>query len=39
LTLLRQLKDLGYEAGGGVMVGIPGQSFESLAKTFSHFAR
>ena len=31
LTLLRQLKDLGYEAGGGVMVGIPGQSFESLA--------
>ena len=31
LTLLRQLKNLGYEAGGGVMVGIPGQSFESLA--------
>jgi biotin synthase len=31
LTLLRQLKALGYEAGGGVMVGIPGQSFESLA--------
>jgi biotin synthase len=31
LTLLRQLKRLGYEAGGGVMVGIPGQSFESLA--------
>ena len=31
LTLLRQLKSLGYEAGGGVMVGIPGQSFESLA--------
>lgn len=31
LTLLRQLKALGYEAGGGVMVGIPGQSFDSLA--------
>jgi biotin synthase len=31
LTLLRQLKTLGYQAGGGVMVGIPGQSFESLA--------
>jgi biotin synthase len=31
LTLLRKLKSLGYEAGGGVMVGIPGQSFESLA--------
>jgi biotin synthase len=32
LTLLRQLKALGYEAGGGVMVGIPGQSFDSLAE-------
>jgi biotin synthase len=32
LTLLRQLKQFGYEAGGGVMVGIPGQSFESLAE-------
>lgn len=32
LTLLRQLKRIGYEAGGGVMVGIPGQSFESLAQ-------
>jgi biotin synthase len=31
LTLLRQLKCLGFEAGGGVMVGIPGQSYESLA--------
>ena len=31
LTLLRELKALGYETGGGVMVGIPGQSYESLA--------
>jgi biotin synthase len=31
MTLLRQIKSLGYEAGGGVMVGIPGQSFDSLA--------
>jgi biotin synthase len=31
LTLLRELKALGYEAGGGVMVGIPGQSYDSLA--------
>ena len=31
LTLLRRIKGLGYEAGGGVMVGIPGQSFDSLA--------
>ena len=32
VALLRQIKELGYEAGGGVMVGIPGQSFESLAE-------
>jgi len=32
LTMLRRLKQIGYEAGGGVMVGIPGQSFESLAE-------
>jgi biotin synthase len=37
LTLLRQLKELGYEAGGGVMVGIPGQSFESLADDIHTF--
>ena len=32
ITLLRRIKQIGYEAGGGVMVGIPGQSFESLAQ-------
>ena len=32
LALLRTIKGLGYEAGGGVMVGIPGQSFESLVQ-------
>lgn len=37
LTLLRQLKSLGYEAGGGVMVGIPGQSYESLANDILTF--
>ncbi len=37
LTLLRQLKGLGYEAGGGVMVGIPGQSFDSLAQDILTF--
>jgi biotin synthase len=31
LSILRQLKSLGYETGGGVMVGIPGQSIDSLA--------
>lgn len=37
LKLLRLLKRLGYEAGGGVMVGIPGQSFESLAQDILTF--
>ena len=32
LALLKKLKELGFEAGGGVMVGIPGQSYESLAE-------
>jgi biotin synthase len=32
LTLLQRLKEIGYEAGGGVMVGIPGQSYKSLAQ-------
>jgi biotin synthase len=32
LTLLKMLQSLGFEAGGGVMVGIPGQSYESLAQ-------
>jgi biotin synthase len=30
-ALLRATKALGYEAGGGVMVGIPGQTYENLA--------
>lgn len=29
--LLRILKDLGYEVGSGVMVGLPGQSYQALA--------
>jgi biotin synthase len=31
LALLRALRGLGYEIGGGVMIGIPGQTYESLA--------
>ncbi len=31
IELLRQARALGYEIGSGVMVGIPGQTFESLA--------
>ncbi len=31
IGLLKAAKEMGYEAGSGVMVGIPGQTFESLA--------
>jgi biotin synthase len=31
LEILETLRDLGYEVGSGVMIGIPGQSYESLA--------
>jgi biotin synthase len=31
IALLEAAKGMGYEVGSGVMVGIPGQSFESLA--------
>jgi biotin synthase len=31
IALLRVLRELGYEAGSGIMVGIPGQTYGSLA--------
>jgi 2-iminoacetate synthase len=31
VALLRRLRALGYEAGSGVMVGIPGQTWDDLA--------
>ena len=31
LEILRTLKMLGYENGGGIMIGIPGQTYASLA--------
>jgi biotin synthase len=31
LAILRRLKTLGYETGSGIMVGIPGQTRESVA--------
>jgi biotin synthase len=37
IELLQKLKAFGYEIGGGVMVGIPGQSFESLAQDIRTF--
>lgn len=34
---LRLLKRLGYEAGSGVMIGIPGQTYEDLANDIQMF--
>ncbi len=38
IEILRQLKSLGYEVGSGVMIGIPGQSYEDLARDIALFA-
>ena len=35
--ILHRLKELGYEAGSGVMIGIPGQTYESLANDIYTF--
>ena len=37
LAILRVLRELGYEVGSGVMIGIPGQRFESLADDIDTF--
>ena len=37
-AILRRLRELGYEVGSGVMVGIPGQTFGSLAEDLLAFA-
>lgn len=36
-AILRRLQELGYEAGSGVMIGIPGQTYESLANDIDTF--
>ena len=37
--ILHQLKDLGYETGSGVMIGIPGQTYATLANDIETFRR
>ena len=37
IAILLRLKELGYEAGSGVMVGIPGQTYESLTDDIETF--
>jgi biotin synthase len=38
IALLRELRRLGYEIGSGVMAGIPGQTYEMLARDIELFA-
>jgi biotin synthase len=37
LGLLPRLREMGYEIGSGVMIGIPGQSYEDLARDIQWF--
>jgi len=37
-ALLARLREMGYEIGSGVMAGIPGQSYDSLAQDILRFA-
>ncbi len=37
LDILRTLEELGYETGGGIMIGIPGQTYLSLAQDIDIF--
>ncbi|MBM4046433.1 MAG: [FeFe] hydrogenase H-cluster radical SAM maturase HydE [Planctomycetes bacterium] len=37
IALLCRLKDMGYETGSGVMIGIPGQTYDDLAQDIEVF--
>jgi biotin synthase len=37
MTILKRLQELGYEAGTGIMVGIPGQTYASIARDIELF--
>ena len=39
LVILESLRSLGYEVGSGVMIGIPGQTYKSLANDIDLFRR
>jgi biotin synthase len=39
MTILATLRRLGYEVGSGVMIGIPGQTYDDLADDIEWFAR
>jgi biotin synthase len=38
VSILRQLRQLGYEIGSGVMIGIPGQTYDDLANDILLFS-
>ena len=38
IAILRLLREIGYEVGSGVMIGIPGQTYEDLARDIELFA-
>ncbi len=37
IAILRRLRELGYEVGSGVMIGIPGQTYDVLAQDIETF--
>ena len=37
LVILRQLREIGFEVGSGIMVGIPGQTYASVAEDLRLF--
>ena len=37
ISILRRLRELGYEIGSGVMIGIPGQTYDDLANDIEIF--
>ncbi len=37
IAILHQLRELGYEGGSGVMIGLPGQTYETLARDIELF--
>lgn len=37
IAILKRLKGLGYETGSGIMVGLPGQTWESVARDLALF--
>ncbi len=38
MALLRMIRRIGYELGSGVMIGIPGQTYDDLARDIECFA-